>query len=50
MKVTPLTIPDVLLIDPSAFSDDREFFLKILIKKLEKLVGRSLNMKLLNKV
>ena len=30
MKVTPLNIPDVLLIEPRVFEDVRGFFLKAL--------------------
>ena len=32
MKVTPLKIPDVLLIEPRVFEDTRGFFLKVLEK------------------
>ena len=32
MKVTPLSIPDVLLIEPRVFEDARGFFLKALEK------------------
>ena len=36
MKVTPLAIPDVLLIEPKVFGDDRGFFTKASTKKLLK--------------
>ena len=32
MKVTPLSIPDAPLIEPSVFEDARGFFLKVLEK------------------
>ena len=32
MKVTPLSIPEVLLIEPHIFEDSRGFFLKALEK------------------
>jgi len=36
MKVTPLSIPDVLLIEPLVFEDNRGFFLKVLERILFK--------------
>jgi dTDP-4-dehydrorhamnose 3,5-epimerase len=44
MKVTPLKIPDVLLIEPQVFGDDRGFFFESFNHKLfEKVVGRKIN-------
>lgn len=41
MKVTPLTIPDVLLIEPRVFEDERGFFFESFNqKKFEEAVGR----------
>ena len=44
MKVTPLAIPDVLLIEPEVFGDDRGFFFESFNqKKFEKAIGRKIN-------
>lgn len=44
MKVTSLTIPDVLLIEPQVFSDDRGFFFESFNQnKFEEAVGRKIN-------
>ncbi len=44
MKVTPLSIPDVLLIEPQVFGDDRGFFFESFNqKKFEEAVGRKIN-------
>ena len=44
MKVTPLSIPDVLLIEPQVFSDDRGFFFESFNQeKFEKAIGRKIN-------
>ena len=44
MKVTPLTIPDVLLIDPQVFGDDRGFFFESFnLNKFEEAVKRKIN-------
>jgi len=44
MKVTPLSIPDLLLIEPQVFYDDRGFFFESFNQeKFEKLIGRPLN-------
>ena len=41
MKVTPLKIPDVKLIEPEVFADERGFFLEAFNqKKFEKAIGR----------
>ena len=41
MKVTPLKIPDVKLIEPEVFEDERGFFLEAFNqKKFEKAIGR----------
>ena len=33
MKVIPTAIPDVLIIEPKVFGDERGFFLKVLISR-----------------
>ncbi|TAM17857.1 MAG: dTDP-4-dehydrorhamnose 3,5-epimerase [Pandoraea sp.] len=44
MKVTPTKIPDVLLIEPQVFSDDRGFFFESFNqRKFEEAIGRSVN-------
>ena len=44
MKVTPLNIPDVLLIEPQVFGDDRGFFLESFNqKKFEEAVKHKIN-------
>ena len=44
MKVTHLNIPDVLLIEPQVFDDDRGFFFESFNqKKFEEAVGRKIN-------
>ena len=44
MKVTPLSIPDVLLIEPQVFADDRgSFFESFNQESFEKVVGRKIN-------
>lgn len=44
MKVTSLKIPDVLLIEPQVFSDDRGFFFESFNQnKFEEAVGRKIN-------
>ncbi len=44
MKVTHLNIPDVLLIEPQVFGDDRGFFFESFNqKKFEEAVGRKIN-------
>jgi dTDP-4-dehydrorhamnose 3,5-epimerase len=44
MKVTPLSIPDVLMIEPDIFGDDRGFFFESFNQdKFEKAVGRKVN-------
>ena len=44
MKITPLSIPDVLLIEPQVFADDRGFFFESFNqKKFEKAVGQKIN-------
>ena len=41
MKVTRLSIPDVLLIEPQVFSDDRGFFFESFNEqKFEEAIGR----------
>jgi dTDP-4-dehydrorhamnose 3,5-epimerase len=41
MKVTPLAIPDVLLIEPQVFDDDRGFFFESFNQeRFEKVIGR----------
>jgi dTDP-4-dehydrorhamnose 3,5-epimerase len=44
MKVTPLAIPDVLLIEPQVFGDDRGFFFESFNQsKFEEVVKRKIN-------
>jgi len=44
MKVTPLAIPDVLLIEPQVFGDDRGFFFESFNQEhFEKAVGKKIN-------
>ena len=44
MKVTPLAIPDVLLIEPQVFSDDRGFFFESFNQeRFEKAIGQKIN-------
>jgi dTDP-4-dehydrorhamnose 3,5-epimerase len=44
MKVTPLYIPDVLLIEPEIFGDDRGFFFESFNQKdFEKATGKKVN-------
>jgi dTDP-4-dehydrorhamnose 3,5-epimerase len=44
MKVTPLSIPDVLLIEPQVFGDDRGFFFESFNQgRFEKAVGKKIN-------
>jgi len=44
MKVTPLTIPDVLLIEPEIFYDERGFFLESFNQdNFDKVIGCKLN-------
>jgi dTDP-4-dehydrorhamnose 3,5-epimerase len=44
MKVTPLAIPDVLLIEPQVFGDDRGFFFESFNQeRFEKVVGKKVN-------
>jgi dTDP-4-dehydrorhamnose 3,5-epimerase len=44
MKVTPLEIPDVLLIEPAVFGDDRGFFFESFNQnKFEDAIGRKIN-------
>jgi len=44
MKVTPLEIPDVFLIEPEVFHDSRGFFFESFNqKKFEKAIGRKVN-------
>jgi dTDP-4-dehydrorhamnose 3,5-epimerase len=44
MKVTPLSIPDVLLIEPRVFGDERGFFFESFNQKVfEEAVGRQVN-------
>ena len=44
MKVTPLSIPDVLLIDPQVFGDDRGFFYESFNQnKFEESIGKKIN-------
>ena len=44
MKVTPLSIPDVLLIEPQVFGDDRGFFYESFNQnKFEEAMGRKIN-------
>ena len=44
MKVTPLNIPDVLLIEPQVFGDDRGFFYESFNQnKFEEAMGKKIN-------
>jgi dTDP-4-dehydrorhamnose 3,5-epimerase len=44
MKVTPLSIPDVLLIEPQVFDDERGFFFESFNQqKFEEAIGRKFN-------
>jgi dTDP-4-dehydrorhamnose 3,5-epimerase len=44
MKVTPLAIPDVLLIEPQVFADDRGFFYESFNQeRFEKAAGKKIN-------
>jgi dTDP-4-dehydrorhamnose 3,5-epimerase len=44
MEVTPLAIPDVLLIEPQVFGDDRGFFFESFNQeRFEKAVGKKIN-------
>jgi dTDP-4-dehydrorhamnose 3,5-epimerase len=44
MKVTPLAIPDVLLIEPQVFGDDRGYFFESFNQeRFEKALGRKVN-------
>ena len=44
MKVTPLSIPDVLLIEPQVFGDDRGFFYESFNQnKFEEAIGKKIN-------
>lgn len=44
MKVTPLSIPDVLLIEPQVFGDERGFFFESFNQEhFEKAVGKKIN-------
>lgn len=44
MKIVPLSIPDVLLIEPKAFEDERGFFFESFNQKLfEEAIGYSVN-------
>lgn len=44
MKVTPLSIPDVYLIEPQLFSDDRGFFFESFNQeKFEEAIGKKIN-------
>jgi dTDP-4-dehydrorhamnose 3,5-epimerase len=44
MKVTPLNIPDVLLIEPQVFADERGFFFESFNQEgFEKALGRKVN-------
>ena len=44
MKVTPLSIPDVLLIEPQVFGDDRGFFFESFNQnKFEDVIGKKVN-------
>jgi dTDP-4-dehydrorhamnose 3,5-epimerase len=44
MKVTPLKIPDVMMIEPKVFSDDRGFFFESFNQDLfEKAINREVN-------
>lgn len=44
MKVTPTAIPDVLILEPKVFGDDRGFFMESFNQSVfEKVVGRSVD-------
>lgn len=44
MKVTPLAIPDVVLLEPKIFGDDRGFFFESFNQReFEKAIGRAVN-------
>ena len=44
MKVTPLSIPDVLLIEPQVYGDDRGFFFESFNQnKFEEVIGKKIN-------
>ena len=44
MKVTPLSIPDVVLIEPQVFSDNRGFFFESFNQnKFEEVIGKKIN-------
>jgi len=44
MKITPLSIPDILLIDPQVFSDDRGFFFESFNQeKFEEVISKKIN-------
>jgi len=44
MRVTPLAIPDVLLIEPQVFGDDRGFFFESFNQeRFEKAIGQKIN-------
>ena len=44
MKVTPLIIPDVLLIEPQVFADERGFFFESFNhERFEKAIGQKIN-------
>ena len=44
MKVTPLSIPDILLIEPQVFGDDRGFFYESFNQnKFEAMMGKKIN-------
>ena len=44
MKVTPLSIPDVLLIEPQVYGDDRGFFFESFNQnKFEEAIGKKIN-------
>jgi dTDP-4-dehydrorhamnose 3,5-epimerase len=44
MKVTPLAIPDALLIEPQVFGDDRGFFFESFnLERFEKAIGQKIN-------
>jgi dTDP-4-dehydrorhamnose 3,5-epimerase len=44
MKVTPLSIPDVLLLEPEVFGDDRGFFFESFNQnKFEEAIGKKVN-------
>jgi dTDP-4-dehydrorhamnose 3,5-epimerase len=44
MKVTPLAIPDILLIEPQVFGDDRGFFFESFNQeRFEKAIGHKIN-------